>query len=281
MNKFTFFALAGLLGCAFTMKAQNHEAVDLGLPSGTCWATTNIGTDKATDTGIYFAWGDVNGHTDEEAWEFSWNNYLKHLGANFTDATGAGTDVDPLRDYLKGGSKYSENGLQGTEFDAATKHWGTSWGTPTKQQLDELRSRCKWTWVQGSGSDLNGYSVKGPNGKTIFMPAAGYYDEKKQVSLVQSYGGYWSSTSSTDKASQAASVYFDDGYVDQNDSYDERFMGLPIRPVKLVATAVENVKTADAVPVAYYDLCGHELNAPCEGVNIVHMSDGTTHKIIK
>ena len=36
---------------------DNHEYVDLGLPSGTLWATRNVGADKPEDIGDYFAWG--------------------------------------------------------------------------------------------------------------------------------------------------------------------------------------------------------------------------------
>ena len=40
--------------------------VDLGLPSGTLWATCNVGADKPSDFGLYFQWGDVQGYTQDQ-----------------------------------------------------------------------------------------------------------------------------------------------------------------------------------------------------------------------
>ena len=59
---------------------------------------------------------------------------------------------------------------------------------PTQEQLEELKNQCTWTWT-GSG-----YKVVGPNGNSIYLPAAGYRDCAGNVGLVGSYGGYWSST---------------------------------------------------------------------------------------
>ena len=62
---------------------------------------------------------------------------------------------------------------------------------PTMDELDELRTQCTWTWTEQNG--VNGYKVTGPNGNSIFLPAAGY----RKGSLhdhVGSEGNYWSST---------------------------------------------------------------------------------------
>ena len=42
-----------------TEQANGHEYVDLGLPSGTLWATCNVGASKPEDYGDYFAWGET------------------------------------------------------------------------------------------------------------------------------------------------------------------------------------------------------------------------------
>lgn len=47
-----------------------HEYVDLGLPSGTLWATYNVGATSPYEKGDYFAWGEVEPRED-----FSWENY--------------------------------------------------------------------------------------------------------------------------------------------------------------------------------------------------------------
>jgi hypothetical protein len=75
-------------------------------------------------------------------------------------------------------SNYGYNGFTdgktelGPEDDAAYVNWGSSWRMPTKAQQDELRGNCTWTWTTRNG--VNGQLVTGPNGNTIFLPAAGY-----------------------------------------------------------------------------------------------------------
>ena len=59
---------------------------------------------------------------------------------------------------------------------------------PTKEQLEELKNSCQWEWT-GSG-----YKVTGPNGSTITLPAAGYYNCGGGTNFVGSGGNYWSST---------------------------------------------------------------------------------------
>lgn len=58
---------------------------------------------------------------------------------------------------------------------------------PTKEQINELRSKCQWTWT-GSG-----YRVTGPNGNSITLPYSGYYNDcKPPLSTVMTL--YWTST---------------------------------------------------------------------------------------
>ena len=54
------------------------------------------------------------------------------------------------------------------EYDAEAKNWGSDWAMPTTAQLQELIDKCEWTFTD------NGYTVTGPNGASIFLPAAGY-----------------------------------------------------------------------------------------------------------
>ena len=44
---------------SLTGMANGHEWVDLGLPSGTKWATMNVGAESPEDYGDYFAWGET------------------------------------------------------------------------------------------------------------------------------------------------------------------------------------------------------------------------------
>ena len=73
-------------------------------------------------------------------------------------------------------------------YDQAMAKFGSS--LPTKEQLEELESACRWTW-KGSG-----YKVEGPSGESIYLPAAGCRGCDYSVSNVGSFGYYWSSTPS-------------------------------------------------------------------------------------
>lgn len=55
--------------------------------------------------------------------------------------------------------------------DAAYVNMGADWRMPTYDELKELKSKCTWTRTTQNGT--KGYRVTGPNGKSIFLPAAG------------------------------------------------------------------------------------------------------------
>lgn len=141
--------------------SNGHSYVDLGLPSGTKWATMNIGAEKETDTGLYFAWGETQGYsgiTNEK--KFSWNDYKFGTESNLT--------------------KYNAtDGLTTLEAsdDAATVNWEGNWKMPTVEQINELLNpeNCTNEWVENyNGSGIDGKlltSVR--NGNKLFVPAGG------------------------------------------------------------------------------------------------------------
>lgn len=71
-------------------------------------------------------------------------------------------------------------------YDDAMDKFGNK--LPTKQQLEELKNKCTWTWIG------NGYKVTGPNGKSITLPAAGRRNCNGDVNFVGMSGRCWSST---------------------------------------------------------------------------------------
>ena len=71
-------------------------------------------------------------------------------------------------------------------YNEAVRRFGNK--LPTKQQLEELKNKCTWTWT-GSG-----YKVIGPNGNSIYLPAAGGRNCAGYVGGVGTNGEYWSST---------------------------------------------------------------------------------------
>ena len=199
------------------------EAIDLGLPSGTLWASCNVGATKPEEYGLYFAWGETKGYTSDtsDGRSFSWANYKWCNGA-----------YDKLTKYCTD-SSYGNNGFTDNkteldlEDDAAYVNWGSSWRMPSNEQQDELRSQCKWEWTQLNG--VYGYKVTGPNGKSIFLPAAGYRGGTS-LGNAGSYGGYWSRTLNTYGPYSAYDLHFFSGYVGWR-SYD-RYRGRSVRPVR-------------------------------------------------
>ena len=67
---------------------SKYEFVDLGLPSGTKWATTNVGATKPEEFGLYFAWGETEGYTADDVnngvKQFSWADYKLCGGSDST-----------------------------------------------------------------------------------------------------------------------------------------------------------------------------------------------------
>ena len=140
-------------------------------------ATCNIGANSPEQYGDYFAWGET---LPKNAYD--WSNY-KWCDGNSNSMT-----------------KYCINNSFGTfdnktelepEDDVAYVNWGSSWRMPTNDQLEELRLNCTWLWTEKNG--VNGCKVIGPNGASLFLPAAGLYTDSS-LKYVGRDGCYWSLT---------------------------------------------------------------------------------------
>jgi len=210
-------------GSLVAFSSTYPKYVDLGLPSGTLWATRNVGADNPEDYGLYFAWGETTGYTSDMSDEHSYN------WANYQWCNDSGTT---LTKYCYN-SSYGYNGFTDTltelepEDDAAYVNWGSEWRMPTKTQQDELRTECTWTWTTQNG--VNGRLVTGPNGNSIFLPAAGYRGDAS-LHLAGSGGYYWSRTLYTSSPNYAYYLGFGSDSVDWYRYY--RYVGQNIRPVR-------------------------------------------------
>lgn len=175
---------------------NGHEYVDLGL--SVKWATCNVGASKPEDYGNYYAWGETSTKS-----KYSENN--------------SKTYVEQMSD-IKGNSHY----------DAARANWGGTWRLPTRAELEELKNKCTWTWTAQNG--VKGCKVTGPNGNSIFLPAAGYR-YWSSLSDAGDIGYYWSSTPRDyyDDVRKAYNLYCYDGSVGV--CYGDRFVGQPVRPI--------------------------------------------------
>ena len=184
-----------------TFTKDGHEYVDLGL--SVKWATCNVGANKPEDYGDYFAWGE----TSPKA-EYTWENCITY-GEQMSDISG------------------------NAQYDAATANWGGSWRLPTKAELEELNNKCTWKWTTQNG--VNGYKVTGPNGNSIFLPAAG---DRWQSSLygARERGCYLSSTLRLDMNGDLESDYANQLYFNSSEhvlkcSTSVRDDGQSVRPV--------------------------------------------------
>ena len=170
---------------------NGHEYVDLGL--SVKWATCNVGAKCETDYGQYFAWGETSEKTN-----YGWSNSGEYKWGIY--------DETASPDY--GMTKYNEtDGITTLEAgdDPATAAWGSIWRTPTFDEIKELLDKCDWTWTTKNG--VNGYTVTGNNGNSIFLPAAGYRDGT-ELESADMYGYFWSSSLSASSPKVAYAFYF-------------------------------------------------------------------------
>ena len=146
-----------------------YEAVDLGLPSGTKWATMNVGATSVTDRGYYYAWGETTGYPDAQNHSFSWENYAL--------ITGSGYSNNDFTKYHVVNNAFDYVTLQASD-DAATANWGGSWRMPTKAEWQELLDNCNYEWQTNyQGSGMNGLLLTSKvTDKSIFLPANSNYN---------------------------------------------------------------------------------------------------------
>ena len=200
---------------SITFAVFDYKAVDLGLPSGTLWADRNVGADAPEAYGDYFAWGEVTPRT-----EYSWTTYKLCNGSGLT-----------MIKYCKSSYYGTVDGMTTLELqdDAAYVNMGTEWRMPTRVEQDELRKNCTFNWKNQNG--VMGYKVIGPNGNSIFLPAAGYYYYSSLTSA-GSYGYYWSSSLSEDGMFGSNCAYeFDFGPDFFTRDLNNRFYGQSVRAV--------------------------------------------------
>jgi len=143
-----------------------HPYIDLGLPSGTLWATCNVGALVPDDYGDCYAWGEV-----ETKDFYNGNNYKWSQGSDY-----AFTKYCTSANY---GIVDNKTRLE-SEDDVATVKWGSSWRMPTYDELYELVNQCEMKFE--TRNNVKGLLLTGPNGNSIFMT----------TNYQSSYGNYWS-----------------------------------------------------------------------------------------
>ena len=215
------YAYSGNLKDSCTISVSNSviQYVDLGLSVN--WATCNVGANKPEDYGNYYAWGETSTKST-----YPWASYrFRARGDSY--------------DYVKF-SKYNTKSDRGTvdnkttldpEDDVAHVTWGGKWRLPTKEEREELRDNCTWTWITWNG--VNGYLVTskrtGYENRSIFLPAAGYFNGTT-LSGVGTRGNYLTSSLDTENPTGEWNLDFN-----SEESftyyYGYRYGGHTVRPV--------------------------------------------------
>ena len=172
---------------------DGHDWVNLGLPSGTLWATCNIGASRPEDCGDYFAWG----------------------------------ELAAKKSYAESNYSFSENASTlSWKNDAASVLWRNDWRMPSPEQFEELRNECAWVW----DGNNKGYKIVGHNGSAIFLPAAGNFSGS--LHSAGSCGCYWSRTLCSNSTSSAWYLLFYSSNISTYSYYD-RYIGQSVRPVRM------------------------------------------------
>lgn len=192
---------------------EAHEWVDLGLPSGTLWATCNVGAETPEEYGDFFAWGETMPKK-----VYNWGTYslcngtyktlTKYCTASYYGTVDDKTELDP-------------------EDDAAYVLWGESWRMPTVEQMRELIDNCNWGWSTQNG--VQGHLVTGPNGYSIFIPAAGYINASTHNDAGNA-ASIWSRSLNSDRTFEAYNIGFNPAMVETLSS--ARMLGLSVRAVR-------------------------------------------------
>ena len=150
---------------------NGFDYADLGLPSGTLWATCNVGATLPEQAGLYFAWGETVGYTAEQ---------VENGKRSFDEDT-----------YNKS-SAASISGNLTLEQDAAHVHMGGKWRMPTYDDFVELNRNCVTSWIEKNGI-CGKLFTSVVNGNSIFFPTSGSCYGKSIVNF-NDVGYYWSAT---------------------------------------------------------------------------------------
>lgn len=182
-NRFPLPPEYGVGGGGSSDTFNEHEYVDLGLPSGTLWAKMNVGAESETDTGLYFAWGETTGYTASQVGNgegqkaFSWNDYA------LTEDSGS--------TMSKYNASDNKTHLELTD-DAAAANMGGDWHMPNRTQCAELFKETKNGFVTNEGAftqyawnDIEGHSSPTSTTATISgWDTAGYFFFKNTYTSV-------------------------------------------------------------------------------------------------
>ena len=209
---------------SLTQYITKYDYVDLGLPSGTLWATCNVGASKPSDAGQYFQWGDTSGYTADQIgtgegqkkFASNWSDYKWYLSGNEDD------NSIKFKKYTTAGATLE------LEDDAAHANMGGTWHMPTPTQINELINNTTTAWTTSDGVSGMTFTSKKDTSKAIFIPAAGSaWDGSVRIS--GDFGSVWSYMMSRSGVGSGQGLHF---YSDRADlGSTDCYCGNPVRGV--------------------------------------------------
>lgn len=247
-----------------------YQAIDLGL--SVKWADCNVGATVPEEYGGLYGWGDPTGTLTSET----------------------------IDDYPSANPPAS---ICGTEYDIATAKWGKDWRMPTQAECEELATKCTWEWTTVNG--INGMTVTGTNGNSIFLPAGATRTGVTVSNQVGQRGNYWSGTLWPDNTNFASYLYFySDATRVQPARSNRRYIGMSIRPVFndegagvndvrldeqrefsviINGSSLQVYNLSEGTPILVYDIMGktiytgkeHQVNLTKSGVYLIRANNIT------
>ena len=201
------------------MKENGFEHVDLCLPSGTMWATCNVGADKPEDEGLLFQFGRVDGYRYGDI-----NNKFRTNKQNKQDT---GNIVIPK---TSSGKLYDTDDILDLKDDAANVNMGGEWRMPTKYQIEELINNTTYE-IKTINNASGMMFTSNMNGHHLFIPfMRGLWYHGTWYNLTRSFAYMWSSYVHNFNINSANMLYCDlDGFANISD--DTRCYALSVRGV--------------------------------------------------
>lgn len=209
--------------------------VDMGLPSGTKWASTNLDATKGLGfaeseyeyDGTFVSWGNTQGLNPTSDVSF--------LPGTF----GSANDEEPYS--TSPGADITYPSSIDLQHDAARANCGYPWRIPTVAEIQELLNNCDFIDNNGNVipeetenkmttmNSVTGIRLRSRINQNILFFAAGGFGTGSQRGSRGAHGYYWSSNLSSNAKGRCLSfanvgVYPGSG--------DDRFRGYLIRPVR-------------------------------------------------
>ena len=197
-----------------------YHYVDLDLPTGTMWATCNLGAESALGDGLLFQFGRVDG--------YAYNDSSNQFRTNAQNKQDTGNSYIPL---TTSGKTYNAGETLDSADDAAHVNMGDTWRMPTNSDIKELYDYTTYQLV--TISNVHGVMFKSTsNENRLFIPLTkGLWNGGGWKNCGNPCAYLWSSQVYADSANSAYILSCGTSNVAYINASDTRCYALPVRGV--------------------------------------------------